>query len=92
MLDEATSALDSQTERDIQASLEQISKDRTTIVIAHRLSTIVDSDEILVMDAGEIVERGTHNELLGMQGMYADMWQRQLEVKEAKDKLVELEA
>ncbi|UTW58288.1 ABC transporter ATP-binding protein/permease [Kordiimonas sp. SCSIO 12603] len=92
LLDEATSALDSQTERDIQASLEQISKDRTTIVIAHRLSTIVDSDEILVMDAGEIVERGTHSELLDMQGMYADMWQRQLEVKEAKEKLVKLEA
>ncbi len=92
LLDEATSALDSQTERDIQESLEQISKDRTTIVIAHRLSTIVDADEILVMNAGEIVERGTHGMLLDMKGMYADMWQRQLEVKEAKEKLVKLEA
>ncbi len=90
LLDEATSALDSQTERDIQASLEEISSGRTTIVIAHRLSTIVNADEILVMDGGVIVERGRHQELLAQDGMYATMWQRQLEVKEAKDKLVEL--
>ncbi len=74
ILDEATSALDSATEADIQASLHAVSANRTTIVIAHRLSTIVDADEILVMDDGRIIERGTHNALLARGGRYADMW------------------
>ncbi|MBL4789899.1 MAG: ABC transporter ATP-binding protein/permease [Kordiimonadaceae bacterium] len=92
LLDEATSALDSHTEQGIQAALEKVSENRTTIVIAHRLSTIIDADEILVMDAGEIVERGTHTALLAKEGMYAAMWLRQQEATEAKAKLVELAA
>jgi len=92
LLDEATSALDSHTEQDIQVALDTISKDRTTIVIAHRLSTVIHADEILVMDAGKIVERGTHEQLLTLAGSYQAMWQRQQEATEAKAKLVELEA
>ena len=74
LLDEATSALDSHTERDIQDALDRVSKNRTTLVIAHRLSTIVGADQILVLDAGVIVERGTHAELLANNGLYASMW------------------
>jgi ATP-binding cassette subfamily B protein len=74
VLDEATSALDSKTERIIQAELRDIARERTTLVIAHRLSTIVDADEILVMEAGEIIERGTHAGLLARDGVYARMW------------------
>src|SRR5207248_6071046 len=74
VFDEATSALDTKTERDIQASLAEVSADRTTLVIAHRLSTIVDADEILVLDGGRIVERGHHRELLLRGGVYAAMW------------------
>ena len=77
VLDEATSALDSQTEREIQAALNAVSKAQTTMVVAHRLSTIVDADEILVLAGGEIVERGTHRELLAINGLYAGMWARQ---------------
>jgi ATP-binding cassette subfamily B protein len=77
VFDEATSALDTRTERDIQASLAEISADRTTLVIAHRLSTIVEADEILVLDHGHIVERGHHRELLARGGVYAAMWARQ---------------
>lgn len=91
LLDEATSALDSQTEQDIQASLKTVSKDRTTLVIAHRLSTIVDADEILVLDKGEIVERGTHEKLLENRAIYADMWSRQQEAARTRERLVELE-
>jgi ATP-binding cassette subfamily B protein len=87
VLDEATSALDTFTEREIQAALDRISKGRTTIVIAHRLSTVVDADEILVLDKGIIVERGTHNSLLDQGGVYAAMWNRQREVDEAQEKL-----
>src|SRR5271166_6528552 len=79
VFDEATSALDTRTEREIQASLAEISADRTTLVIAHRLSTVVDADEILVLDRGHIVERGRHRELLLRHGVYADMWIRQQE-------------
>ena len=81
IFDEATSALDSKSEKAIQAELRQISRDRTTLVIAHRLSTIVDAQQILVMDQGMIVERGTHRELLALQGLYAQMWALQQQEK-----------
>ena len=74
IFDEATSALDSKSERAIQDELRHVARDRTTLVIAHRLSTIVDAQQILVMDHGRIVERGTHRELLAQQGIYAQMW------------------
>jgi len=77
ILDEATSALDSRTEAEIQDTLEAISARRTTIVIAHRLSTVVNADEIVVLEAGEIVERGSHAALLRKGGLYAEMWNRQ---------------
>jgi ATP-binding cassette subfamily B protein len=87
VLDEATSALDSHTEREIQDALERVSKGRTTLVIAHRLSTIVGADEIIVLDQGEIVERGTHGALLAQMGLYESMWNRQREAEEAREKL-----
>jgi ATP-binding cassette subfamily B protein len=87
MLDEATSALDSHTEKEIQDALERVSKGRTTLVIAHRLSTIVGADEIIVLDHGEIVERGTHMALLARGGLYASMWNRQREAEEARERL-----
>ncbi len=77
ILDEATSALDSRTEAEIQATLKAIAERRTTIVIAHRLSTIVDADEIVVLEAGNVAERGTHLGLLSKNGLYAEMWARQ---------------
>ncbi|WP_414900013.1 ABCB family ABC transporter ATP-binding protein/permease [Sphingomonas flavalba] len=77
ILDEATSALDSRTEAEIQATLKTVERGRTTVVIAHRLSTIADADEIIVLDTGRIVERGTHASLLRQAGLYAEMWQRQ---------------
>ena len=77
LFDEATSALDTKTERQIQESLREVSKDRTTLVIAHRLSTVVEADEILVLEAGSIVERGRHEALLARAGIYAAMWARQ---------------
>ena len=88
LFDEATSALDSHTEREIQASLAEVSADRTTLVIAHRLSTVIDADEILVLDEGRAVERGRHGELLARGGRYAAMWARQQEAaaeREAKE-------
>jgi ATP-binding cassette subfamily B protein len=78
LFDEATSALDTRTEREIQASLREVSRGHTTLVIAHRLSTIVDADEIIVLAEGRIAERGTHAALLARGGLYAAMWQRQL--------------
>ena len=87
VLDEATSALDSHTEKEIQDALERVSRNRTTLVIAHRLSTIVGADEIIVLDGGEIVERGTHYALLAKNGLYASMWNRQREAEEAREKL-----
>jgi ATP-binding cassette, subfamily B, heavy metal transporter len=77
LFDEATSALDTRTEREIQASLREVSRGRTTLVIAHRLSTIVDAEEIIVLAEGRIAERGTHADLLRRDGLYAAMWQRQ---------------
>ena len=82
LLDEATSALDTQTERDIQDSLREMGQGRTVITIAHRLSTIVDADEIVVLEAGVIVEQGTHDELLEHGGRYAAMWARQASEEE----------
>ena len=87
VLDEATSALDSFTERDIQDALDRMSKGRTTLVIAHRLSTVVNADQIIVLDAGLIAERGTHDELLEKGGIYYNLWNRQREVDEATEKL-----
>ncbi len=92
ILDEATSALDTQTEKEIQAALDVVSKDRTTLVIAHRLSTVIDADEIIVLKAGEIAERGTHDQLLAMDGLYTTMWNRQREASEAEKKLAETRA
>jgi ABC-type transport system involved in Fe-S cluster assembly fused permease/ATPase subunit len=77
IFDEATSALDSKSEQMIQAQLKHIAKSRTSLVIAHRLSTIVDAHQILVMDKGRIIERGTHTELMNLAGAYAQMWERQ---------------
>jgi ATP-binding cassette subfamily B protein len=90
LLDEATSALDSHTERDIQDELDRVAKNRTTLVIAHRLSTIVGADEILVLDHGVIVERGTHRMLLARGGLYASMWNRQREAQMAREILAEV--
>ena len=87
LLDEATSALDSHTEREIQDALERVSENRTTLVIAHRLSTIIGADEIIVLDQGVIVERGTHHQLLAEDGLYASMWNRQREAAAAREKL-----
>jgi ATP-binding cassette subfamily B protein len=77
VFDEATSALDSANERAIQSELASVAQNKTTLVIAHRLSTVVDAHEILVMDAGQIIERGNHAELLAQQGRYASMWAMQ---------------
>ncbi|MBN9071402.1 MAG: ABC transporter ATP-binding protein/permease [Rhizobiales bacterium] len=87
ILDEATSALDTHTEREIQFALDQVSRDRTTLVIAHRLSTIVSADEIIVLKDGMIAERGTHPQLIERRGLYAAMWDRQREAVEAEERL-----
>ncbi|MFN0263046.1 ABCB family ABC transporter ATP-binding protein/permease [Tepidamorphus sp. 3E244] len=87
MLDEATSALDSHTEKEIQAALDHVAEGRTTIVIAHRLSTVITADEIIVLEKGEIVERGTHADLIERDGVYAGMWRRQREADEAAERL-----
>ena len=90
ILDEATSALDTHTEREIQAALDLVATGRTTLVIAHRLSTVVNADLILVLDDGQIVERGRHSELLQAGGLYASMWARQQEARAAEDRLREI--
>ena len=87
VLDEATSALDSFTEKDIQDAIERMSRGRTTLVIAHRLSTIVNADEIIVLDEGHIVERGRHEHLISQGGVYAQLWNRQREVDQARETL-----
>ena len=91
ILDEATSALDSFTENQIQAALRKVSENRTTLVIAHRLSTVVDADEIVVLERGQVAERGTHTELLARDGLYAAMWNRQRQAEQAREILKEVE-
>jgi ABC-type transport system involved in Fe-S cluster assembly fused permease/ATPase subunit len=88
IFDEATSALDSKSEKAIQGELDRIARGHTTLVIAHRLSTIMDADEILVMDAGRIIERGTHRDLLGRRGAYAQMWALQQQEDAAREREV----
>ncbi len=87
ILDEATSALDTHTEQEIQSALDQVSRNRTTLVIAHRLSTVVNASMILVLEKGRIVERGTHQQLLAKGDLYASMWARQQEASEAEERL-----
>jgi ATP-binding cassette subfamily B protein len=82
ILDEATSALDSRTEAAIQETLQRVERGRTSIVIAHRLSTVVHADQIVVLEAGRIAERGTHAQLLRRGGLYAEMWTRQQSERE----------
>jgi ATP-binding cassette, subfamily B, heavy metal transporter len=90
MLDEATSALDSHTEKEIQDALERVARERTSLVIAHRLSTVVHADNIIVLDQGEIVEQGTHPELLVKGGLYASLWARQREADEARERAAQV--
>ena len=85
ILDEATSALDSRTEEAIQATLDGVVRNRTTIVIAHRLSTIVSANQIVVLDDGKVVERGTHSELLAKGGLYSELWARQAAERELEE-------
>ncbi|MGU3400171.1 ABCB family ABC transporter ATP-binding protein/permease [Brucellaceae bacterium D45D] len=87
ILDEATSALDTATEQEIQSALDIVSRGRTTLVIAHRLSTVIGADEIIVLKDGQIAERGTHRDLLMQKGLYASMWDRQLEANAAEERL-----
>ena len=89
ILDEATSALDSRTEAAIQETIRTIERGRTSIVIAHRLSTVVDADQIVVLDAGQVAERGTHAQLLRQGGLYADMWTRQQSEREEEREAAE---
>jgi len=87
IFDEATSALDSASEKAIQAELDRIAVGRTTLIIAHRLSTVMDANEILVMDAGNIVERGSHAALIARDGRYAEMWRLQQQAREARSEV-----
>jgi ATP-binding cassette subfamily B protein len=88
ILDEATSALDSHTENEIQDALDQVAKNRTSLVIAHRLSTIVNADTILVLDKGRLAEQGTHAALIAKGGLYASLWSRQRRAEKARETLV----
>ncbi|WP_019223844.1 ABCB family ABC transporter ATP-binding protein/permease [Bartonella rattaustraliani] len=87
ILDEATAALDTATEQEIQQALDIVSRGRTTLIIAHRLSTVINADEILVLKNGRIIENGTHAELLRKKGLYASMWNKQLEASQVEEKL-----
>ena len=89
IFDEATSALDSRSERAIQHELDQIARERTTLIIAHRLSTVVHAQQIIVMDRGRIVERGTHAELVRAGGLFAQMWALQQQRAEHADEAPE---
>ena len=89
IFDEATSALDSKSEKAIQAEFKRIAVNRTTLTIAHRLSTIADADQILVMNKGTIIERGTHRELLASNGSYAHMWKLQQQEEQARLQLTD---
>jgi ATP-binding cassette subfamily B protein len=88
VLDEATSALDSQTEKAIQAELDMVAVGRTTLIIAHRLSTIMNADEIIVLDAGRIIERGSHRRLLDLGGAYSQLWALQQTEEDAPQALM----
>ena len=90
ILDEATSSLDTKTEQDINQALDLVLKDRTAVIIAHRLSTIVTADEIIVLDKGQIAERGTHHSLLAQNGVYQKMWNRQQAYQDVEQKLKSL--
>lgn len=90
LFDEATSALDTHTEREIQANLREVSRGRTTLVIAHRLSTVIDADEILVLEAGRVIERGRHADLLSRGGAYAALWARQQETSQGPEPVPEV--
>jgi ATP-binding cassette subfamily B protein len=92
ILDEATSALDTRTEQEIQSALRGVAQGRTTLIIAHRLSTVVEADEIIVLDEGRIVERGTHAELIAKDALYAEMWRRQSEAVAAAEAAARAEA
>ncbi|MCK2166986.1 ABCB family ABC transporter ATP-binding protein/permease [Thalassospira xiamenensis] len=85
IFDEATSALDTRTEKDIQQALRDVSRGHTTLVIAHRLSTVIDADEIIVLRDGQVAERGRHQDLLEQDGLYAEMWAQQQEIREAEE-------
>jgi ATP-binding cassette, subfamily B, bacterial MsbA len=88
LLDEATSSLDTESERQVQCALSRLMKDRTTIVIAHRLSTVVDADRIYVLDKGQVVESGSHAELMALGGLYARLYQSDLAEPEVSDTAV----
>jgi ABC-type transport system involved in Fe-S cluster assembly fused permease/ATPase subunit len=92
VLDEATSALDSATEQEVQGALDEAAKGRTTLMVAHRLSTVAGADEIIVLNEGKIVERGTHRELLDRAGLYADLWSRQSRAHDEADAAVRVGA
>ena len=90
ILDEATSSLDTKTEQDISQALNRVSRGRTAVIIAHRLSTIVNADEIIVLDQGQIAERGTHRHLMAKKGLYQKMWSRQQTVQQVEERLLNL--
>jgi len=89
LLDEATSALDTLTESSVQEALDRLGEDRTVLVIAHRLGTIRNADNIIVLDQGKVYEEGTHDELIALNGKYAEMWNMQLHARDSRGNLIE---